>query len=216
MRRYWTLAAVVAASILGLFLVVAALRVPLLSDPGEWMDGGGPVAAAAGVGLLWADVLLPVPSSMVMLAHGALFGVWAGAALSLVGSVGAALLSFAVGRAGGPLVARLVTPAEQARADRLLARWGVLAIVVTRPVPILAETTAILAGASPLPWAHVLGAAAAGAVVPAFLYALAGASATDFASGAVVFAGVLLVTGCLWWAGRRLQARPVASAGERG
>ncbi len=39
------------------------------------MRASGVVAALVGVGLLVADVVLPVPSSVVMLAHGALFGV---------------------------------------------------------------------------------------------------------------------------------------------
>jgi hypothetical protein len=47
---------------------------------------------------------------------------------------------------------RLVTAEERARANRLLERWGTLAIVVTRPIPLLAETVAIMAGASPLGW----------------------------------------------------------------
>ena len=58
-----------------LFLIVEALGVPLLSDPTPWMKHGGVLAATIGVGLLIADVVLPVPSSIVMVAHGALFGV---------------------------------------------------------------------------------------------------------------------------------------------
>ena len=53
---------------------------------------------------------------------------------------------------GGPLLSRLVPPEERARANDLLDRWGEMAVVATRPVPILAETVAILAGASPKSW----------------------------------------------------------------
>ena len=88
-------------------------------------------------------VALPVPFSLVMVAHGALFGVAVGTTLlSVVGSTVAALVGFALGRRGGPLLTRLVPPEERVRADRLLTRWGTLAIIVTRPVPLLAETTA--------------------------------------------------------------------------
>jgi uncharacterized membrane protein YdjX (TVP38/TMEM64 family) len=159
-----------------LFFAVEALGVQLLRDPTPWLRHGGVLAAALGVGLLVADVLLPVPSSLVMVAHGALFGVALGTLLSLLGSMGAALFGFAIGRRGGKLLERLVTPQERARADKMLARWGALAVVVTRPVPILAETTAIMTGASSFGWPRMALASFAGALPPALLYALTGAA----------------------------------------
>src|SRR4029079_1320667 len=105
MKRFLltTVALIVCFTIL--FVIVEALHVPLLSDPTPWMKHGGVLAASIGVGLLIADVVLPVPSSLVMVAHGALFGVWWGTTLSLLGSVGAAVFAFAIGRAGGRLIA---------------------------------------------------------------------------------------------------------------
>ncbi len=57
----------------------------------------------------------------------------------------------------------------------MLTRWGVLAVVVSRPVPDLAETVAVLAGTSTMRWYVVTGAGVPGSVAPAFLYAVAGA-----------------------------------------
>jgi uncharacterized membrane protein YdjX (TVP38/TMEM64 family) len=193
MRRYWILAGGLFFALLLLLLIVEALGVPLLADPSPWLRHGDWMAALVGVGLLVADVFLPIPSSLVMIAHGALYGVWVGALLSLTGSVGATLVGFAVGRRGGALVERLVSREERARVDLLLLRWGPLAVVVTRPVPLLAETVAILAGASPLGWGRVTLAAVAGSLPGALLYALAGAMAADFRSGVLVFGLVLLV-----------------------
>lgn len=189
-----------------LFLAVEALGVPLLVDPTPWMRHGGVLAAALGVSLLIADVLLPVPSSLVMVAHGALFGVATGTFLSLLGSMGAALFGFAIGRRSGKLLARIVTPEERARADQMLARWGALAVIVTRPVPLLAETVAIMAGASPLGWGRMAIAALVGSLPPALLYALTGAAVANFQSTALMFGVVLLVTGSFWLIGRKLEA----------
>lgn len=156
--------------------------------------------------------MLPVPPSLVMVAHGALFGVVVGTLLSVVGNTGAALFGFFVGRRGGPLLARFVSAQE--RADGLLARWGTLAIIVTRPVPLLAETTVVMAGASPLGWRRVALAALVGNLPVALVYALTGAVAASFESGALVF-GLVLVVACLsWLVGRRLQPRP-GSGSER-
>ena len=205
MKRYLLLVAALLAFFLILFFIVEALRVPLLSDPTPWMQHGGVLAAALGVGLLILDVLLPVPSSLVMVAHGALFGVIVGTLLSLLGSLGAALFGFAIGRRGGKLLQRLVTPAERARANNLLARWGALAIIITRPIPLLAETVAITAGASSLGWGTVTLASLAGSLPPALLYALTGAAASTFQNTSLMFGVVLLVAGLFWLVGRLLE-----------
>ena len=205
MKRYLLIACGVAAFFLALFLVVEALGVQLLADPTPWMRRGGVLAASIGVGLLVADVLLPVPSSLVMVAHGALFGVIAGTLLSLIGSLGACLFGFWLGRRGGPWLEHVVTPVERERADELLRRWGALAIIVTRPVPILAETVAIMAGASLLGWGRVTLAALAGSLAPALLYALAGAAVADFQSAALMF-GLVILVACLFWLAGRLLA----------
>jgi len=197
---------------LALFLVVEALHIPILTDPSRWLERGGLLAATIGVALLIADVVLPVPSSLVMIAHGALFGVLVGTLLSLVGSVGATLVGFAIGRRGGTMLERLVPADERARADRLLARWGALFIVVTRPVPLLAETVAILAGASSISWKSAALAAVTGSLPPALLYALTGSVAASFQNGALMFALILLVSGSFWLISYRVQS---SSADDR-
>ncbi|HEX5703946.1 MAG TPA: VTT domain-containing protein [Pyrinomonadaceae bacterium] len=205
MKRYLLFMAALIGCFMILFFIVEALGVPLLSDPTLWMKQGGVLAAALGVGLLMVDVLLPVPSSLVMVAHGAFFGVVVGTLLSLLGSVGAALFGFALGRSGGKVLERLVTPAERARADNLLARWGALAIIVTRPVPMLAETVAITAGTSGMSWRSVTCASLAGSLPPALVYALTGAAVANFQNTSLMLGLVLLVAGLFWLMGRLLE-----------
>ncbi|HJQ35540.1 MAG TPA: hypothetical protein VKB93_00230, partial [Thermoanaerobaculia bacterium] len=82
-------------------------------------------------------------------------------------------------------------------------RWGTLALIATRPVPILAETTAILAGASRIGWLRMTALSAIGSAVPAILYAWAGSTARQPAEGIVVFLIVLAFSGAMWWIGRR-------------
>ena len=204
MKRYFLIVGGLIAVFMILFFIVEALGVAFLTDPTPWMQHGGVLAAALGVGLLIADVFLPVPSSLVMVAHGSLFGVVVGTLLSLIGSVGAALLGFAVGRRGGKFLERVVTPAEQARANNMLERWGVLAIIVTRPIPMLAETVAIMSGASSLGWGTVALASFVGSLPPALIYALTGAAVANFQTTSLMFGVVLLVAGLFWLTGRLL------------
>lgn len=206
MRSYWILLGLMSALFLALFGIVEALDVPLLADPGPWLSGSGRWGAAAvGVGLLIADVFLPVPASLIMVAHGALFGIAGGTLLSLLGGLAASAVGFAVGRRGSAALHRFVPEDERRRADALLRQWGDLAVVVTRPVPILAESVAILAGTSPLGWRRFLVASAGGTLPAALLYALTGATAARLDSIFLMFGLVLLVAALVWVGGRRLR-----------
>ncbi len=205
MKRYWSMAAGLLVFFLLIFFLVETLHLSILSDPSYWLRHGGWIAASVGVGLLVIDVLLPVPSSLVMVAHGALFGTIIGTLLSLIGSLGATMTGFYIGRRGEALLGRLITDEERARADAMLDRWGALAIVATRPLPLLAETTAILAGASNLRFRSVMLAGLVGSFPPSLLYALAGSLAATFQNTALVFAAVVLVTGAFWLVNRRVM-----------
>lgn len=207
MKRYLALIIALKLTLLTLFALVTLLGVPLLTDPTPYMPEATLPVALLGVSLLIADVLIPVPSSLVMVAHGALFGTLGGTLLSLLGVLGATALGFAIGRKGGPLLDRVMTPAERARGDHLLARHGGLAILLSRPLPILAETTAILAGTSPLAWTHLLTAATLGALPPALLYALAGAAATTLDDQLLIFAAVMGSAALFWLLMRALETR---------
>lgn len=210
MKRYLQLSGAMIAVFLALFGLATALGLDVLTeDPRPWMESGGAATAAAvGVGLLLIDVLLPVPSSVVMVLHGTWFGVLGGTLLSLLGSVGAAAFGFWLGRRGSGLLDRLVTPAERARGDAMLTRWGAAAVALSRPLPMLAETVAIVAGTSPMGWSRLLLAAALGSLPPALVYAITGAFTSALADGFWVFGGVMLVTGGFWWAARRVEETP--------
>jgi uncharacterized membrane protein YdjX (TVP38/TMEM64 family) len=205
--RWWSLALLIASTLLLTFFIVSATGIAFLNDPTVAMRGARPLAAVIGVALLIADVLLPVPSSLVMVAHGALFGVAGGSMLSLVGSVASALTAFAIGRAGNGAVRRFVTVGEHERAGALLERWGALAIAVTRPIPVLAETVALLAGSSPLTWWQMTVASTVGSIVPAVVYAWAGAHTLGTVSVAILFTGVILATLAMAAVGRWTKRR---------
>lgn len=183
---------------------------PLLTDPMPALKAAGPLAGVIGVALLIADVVLPVPSSLVMIAHGALFGVWTGTLLSLVGSVGCSLAGFAMGRAGRDTVRRFVSDAEYARASRLLDRWGMAGIVATRPVPILAEVMSIIAGTTPaMSWWQITISSIAGCLPPAIAYAVAGHMATKTIGAIWVFSALMLMSAAMWWFDR--DGKPATS-----
>lgn len=177
MKRHAMIVLAMMCALLALFGIAHAADISVLIDPRPAFAGLGALAAFVAVGLLIADVLLPVPSSLIMVWLGARHGWLVGASLSLAGCVGATVFAFWLGRRGGPLLERLVPRDERARVDAFLARWGVLAIAITRPVPIIAETTAVVAGASPaVGWRAMVVAAIAGSAPWAVIYGITGAA----------------------------------------
>ena len=186
------------ATFLACFAVAEVLRLPLLSESGiARLPSQVPIAAIS-LALLISDVVLPVPSSAVMVAQGTAYGLIIGALLGWLGSTGATVLAYALGRASRGWVHRLAAPEEQRRAADLVRRHGARAVTLTRPVPILAETVGIIAGVERLPWWRVVLAGAVGNVVPAVSYAAVGALAATMINGLVVFAAVLVLTGLGW------------------
>lgn len=189
------------------FVVVEQLQLPLLTDPHPGSTAQGWAPGAIGVTLLIADVILPVPSSGVMIVQGAVYGVAVGAVLSVIGGTGATVVGFLLGRRGQAVLERWAGTEQQARAVALLDRYGVWAIIATRPVPMLAESVSIMAGTGRLRWWQVAWAGAVGNIVPAIGYAAVGAYAATFVNALTVFALVITVAGIVWFVQYRVANR---------
>jgi uncharacterized membrane protein YdjX (TVP38/TMEM64 family) len=217
LNRYWMIAGVILALFLTTYLLVEAVGVEVLTDPRPTLDRAGPIAALLGILLLVADQFVPVPSSLVMTSLGALYGAPIGVALAMTGRVAMAAVGFAVGRAGGPMLERLLTAKQRSRADTLLRNWGAMAILASRPLPLISETVTIMAGASPLPWRRSMLAAAIGCLPEAVSYSLAGSIAPTFENVGLIWGSFAALAGGFWflnsWAERR---RIVDELGEAG
>ncbi|HEY5981525.1 MAG TPA: VTT domain-containing protein [Microlunatus sp.] len=189
------------------FVVVEQLQLPVLTDPHPGATGQGWAPGIIGVTLLITDVILPVPSSGVMIVQGAVYGIGVGAVLSVIGATGATVVGFLLGRRGQPVLERWAGAEQQARAVALLDRYGVWAIIATRPVPLLAESVSIMAGTGHLRWWQVAWAGAVGNIVPAIGYAAVGAYAATFVNALTVFGVVIAVAGIVWLVQYRVGIR---------
>lgn len=148
-----------------------------LFSPDRLPGAATPWTAAASFLLLALDAVLPAPASLLMVANGALFGFVPGAALSTAGSLAASLLAFTLGRWTRRTLWR-GDAQSLSRARDLLDRWGLMAVVLSRPVPLLAESLAVVAGAGSLSARRFLAASLAGAIPASLVYAWIGAAAS--------------------------------------
>ena len=129
----------------------------------------------AGTTLLALDTFLPVPSSVVATAMGALLGAAGGTLVNTLGLTLGCLLGYLAGRAGQPLARRLLGLKAEAF-ERWVARYGLFALVLCRAVPVLAEASVIALGAGRARLLPLLGAALAVDLSLGALYAFAGAA----------------------------------------
>lgn len=168
-------------------LTAVAVAVPLVSflawgtrldhAVAAWLDPPPTpaVLAAAEVGILAVDILLPVPSSLVATLGGAQLGVAIGTACGWLGMTIGALAGWGLGRVvGHNAVVRLDDDARASLADRG-RRLGPVLVVITRPLPLVAEAAAIMAGAAAMPMRSFVAAAASGNLAIAFAWSAAGA-----------------------------------------
>ena len=154
---------------------------------------GRPLAAASVLGgALAADILLPVPSSLVSTSCGAILGFWRGLFVSLAGMTVACVWGFGLGRLfGRPLVRRLAGERDLERFSALAERHGQWAVVLARAVPVLAEASVLLAGAGrySAPRFFALTTLANAGISAA--YSAAGACAAGADAFALAFAGAV-------------------------
>ncbi len=141
----------------------------------SWFARSRPYAWALGIGLLLADLLLPIPATGIMAALGNVYGVLLGTLVGAVGSAGAGLTGYFLARyLGEKVVGFLASEEEIRRFQGLFDRWGGPAIIVSRILPILPEVVSILAGLARMSLARFLTALLLGTVPTCFLFSYLG------------------------------------------
>jgi len=208
MKRTIALIAIVAAFVIGSKLLIEnVLDFSFEPWARSWMANAGAPGAAVVIGLLAADILIPVPSSLIMILSGSAFGVWWGAAIAFAGSISGEWLGFELARKyGTSLSTRFIgDEAERRRMNDLLVTHGAAAIAATRALPVVMETMSIVAGLSPMKRTTFLAASTIGTAPIVVVYAYAGAMSKE--TGSLVPAIVILLAvaavGWIWYRSTR-------------
>ncbi len=135
--------------------------------------------------------LLPAPKALLTALGGALYGLWLGALLSWAAAMVGALVAFGLGRGLGREAVDRLTRGRVARADDLLTRHGLGAVVAVRLVPVVPYTAInYAAGLTGVLRRHYVLGTALGMVPGSLAYAALGAWGTDPGG---VFAGLAVL-----------------------
>lgn len=134
-------------------------------------------AWAAGIVLIWADVVLPVPQTAVIAALGIIYGTLLGGLLGTLGLITGGLLGYGLMLTSARRLAhRFAGSTSLHKMESLFERRGAWAIVLTRSLPYsVPEAMVFLAGLAGMPMRKFTAALTIGSVPTAFVFAAIGA-----------------------------------------
>jgi uncharacterized membrane protein YdjX (TVP38/TMEM64 family) len=155
----------------------------------------GSWAWALGIALIWADLVLPIPQTVVIAALGIIYGTWLGGLLGSFGLIAGGLLGYGLMLTSARrYVQRFVGPHSLRKMESLFDRGGAWAIVLTRSLPYsVPEAMVFLAGLAGMPMREFTAALTIGSVPTAFIFAAIGAGWADQPILALVVSYVLTI-----------------------
>lgn len=152
----------------------------------------GPWAWAVGLGLIIADLMLPIPATAVMAALGIIYGPAVGGALSGLASFLAGTIAYGATRAIGPRAAlALAGERDLRRTQVFFRRAGGYAVALSRPLPLLPEVITSLAGLSRMKARVFFASLALGSAATGFAFAAIGHAGADHPVLAIALGSLL-------------------------
>ncbi len=148
-----------------------------LQKTNAWFqEVGKPWAWSAGMGLLIADLVLPIPGTVVMSALGFVYGPWVGGLLAATGSVASGLIAYGLCRnLGRPAAEWIAGKEDLSRGEALFGgQAGGWIVALSRWLPVMPEVIACIAGLARMPFRRFLPALVCGSVPLGFAFASIG------------------------------------------
>jgi uncharacterized membrane protein YdjX (TVP38/TMEM64 family) len=176
-RHFSLLVALLLAAVIVPFLIWGEAFEEVFSMEGAraWMDRMGRWAWLGGILLLVADIVLPVPGTIVMSALGWTYGWLLGGLISAAGSMLSGFTAYGLCRAFGRNAARRIAGADSLEvAEEIFRDKGGWLVAVSRWTPVLPEAVACLAGLARMPWRGFWVALACGSLPLGFAFAAIG------------------------------------------
>ncbi len=220
MRGFWRPLLVIVLALLVPIVPFAVLGESLDARVAGWLDPPpAPLTVALlTVAVLAVDVLLPVPSSVVSTFAGSQLGLVTATIASWLGMTIGAVVAFWLARAfGRPLAVRFSAREDIDEMDWLARRFGTWVLIVSRPLPILAEAAVLFLGTTSMSWRGFLPPVCLSNLGIALVYSILGRIAQSYgalplALGASVALPLLATTMARWLVGRHAaDAEPPGS-----
>jgi uncharacterized membrane protein YdjX (TVP38/TMEM64 family) len=144
--------------------------------------------------ILTSDIFLPVPSSIVMYMNGYVLGAFYGFSLSIISVFFSSVIGYYAGKAG----AWGVKAQRDENAISFMEKYGMVAILISRGIPVLSESICFVSGYQKYPFGKYLAYSILGYIPVALIYALFGAWGGNSELFFISFGASLLFSGLIW------------------
>jgi len=202
---------------LSTFVIIKATGIITVADIKGWLEAGqsaSPFVVGSIIsGLLFADLFIAVPTLTITLFSGYFLGFELGCVFALIGYCMAGGVGYLISRSIGRRALKAITRDESKikEMDDLFNRHGLVVLSMARAVPILAEVSACLAGATKMPFKRFALGWAINSVPYAIIATYAGSISSLEDPKPAIFAAIGL-TGILWIAWYVFRKRTRASS----
>ncbi|MEO7413063.1 MAG: VTT domain-containing protein [Opitutaceae bacterium] len=165
------------------------------------------------IALLGADAVLPVPSAWVIIFLAQQTGVAAGIVGGTIGLAIGVVVSAWVGKAAvGRAAPKFFPEAELVRLRESIQKHTTITLACMRSVPVLAETSVMIAGAAGVSTSRIFWATALPNVVISVIYAVA--ADDSFLTASLAFLGTIAISYLSWKLYDRLLDKSSAGAAK--
>lgn len=150
--------------------------------------------------ILASDIVLPVPSSIIMFTNGLVLGITKGSLLSVLSVMIGSVIGYYLGR----FTSYGLKIKSGNNADSFIQRYGELAILVTRAIPILAESVCIVAGYNKMKFGYYIVLNLLGYIPVILVYSICGNAGYGKSAFILSVSASLLISAVFWFCGRRI------------
>ena len=148
-------------------------------------------------GILVSDILLPVPSSIILYLNGWVLGLWNGFFLSCLALQLSACLGYILG-----MKTSFGKPHSFEKSKLWIEKYGFLAILVSRGIPILSESISYTAGFNKMRWRTFLVSNLIGYLPICLLFSSFGSLGQDENAFLWSFGVSLIIAAGFWFFGK--------------
>jgi len=198
MNRIWYIVVGLLIIFTFLFLFVNWFDIPFLSSPEYLEEENSIMVMSISILLLASDLFLPVPGSIIMMGNGAVFGIVLGTTISLTGSLLSSVLGFFIGSRFKRLANKLISNKDFHNGKLFIEKYGQVAIIASRPVPLMSETVIILTGILGYDFRKMAINSFLGLLPASLIYALIGVALIDPRYSIFSLLIALLLSGLIW------------------
>ncbi len=189
------------------FLTFGLTLFALIGDTFEdlaWTEQNRQWVWLIAIGLLIADIFIPIPTTMIITAMGQRYGLVPGAWIGIVGTFSAGVIAYGLTRMLGIRFAKWLLGDELEKVEKLFEERGSFAVACSRWLPLIPEAVSCLAGLARMHFGRYCLALLSGVVPMSIAYAvLAGIS--DNKTVPLIVSAILPIP--IWWIAARLLMR---------